>query len=892
MTAEDDLRKLIEEEWEPKPEWKLQKVPGGLPEPEKFEPTVMDFFEQPIQGMNRTYQSLADLMRGSLESYQQNPYVWGLLNVPAQTMKNYGADELAESYTKRLISGMDQAGGALESADDLIRRWGEASERPIPKGVNPLADRLYTLGEWSAPMGLPKKADAMVGLGATVGEQAYGEAGELIGGLTPLALTLRSKGRLNPAKIELIEPGNKKQASLYEDIAEWLGTQFHDRAAALRNIESSPNTVGDLADVTKDLGAANVVGGVPGGSRLDAALQELEDFRSAQREEDILKALPGDPAAAVEEGRKRYLDKATQNRLNAEIQQLNLEEQTTRLRDELPTAPETVGREMGGAEGRTVLDSVERQLREEQRLGLPQAIEAAEQAKQSVEPIATMAQTGEMVTESYKELRQHLRDTFELPKWQEWEQSGEIHEVKEIYEFIEDELAKYPAGEIDATMTMQPFVTLKRLADEGVARPQDLSHVASQIKSLTSDQALPSTHKAALATASNVIDELLMATSGTYKEAKQATVRMRELLGGDLVSNAQSKQRLEGIMRNIFTQNEAGELGARALLTSLESGNTQVVKWAEEYILARAAREGLNDDFLYKYEDFLNAWAEDRPDFVSRLKDVVSKEGDVAAKRQVLKAVEQAEFGKRDEALSKWRSTKEANIKQAQQRTAKGFQKSQLSQYLKEDTRADTVRKALTAPSDATFARLAQSFRTEEGKRGFAQEVAQVLKDMASRPGGIQGEISANKLIDRVRTHFGDEGIAQLEKVLQEEAWERIKSRAGSARYKPAEITSMKRDMIETMSAILGMKLTGANPLIVGAALRRAVRRALPVLDTAAQARFIEKAMTEFLTNPEALAKELRRQDLERGLGNWLVRVAEAAGPAGIRANAATTDED
>jgi len=768
-----------------------------------------------------------------------------------------------------------------ESKKILTNALHKNTERLSPKGEDKTLDAAYTAGRWFLPMGKLKVLDLLMPSGAVAGEAIANERGvnpvygELAGGLIPVGGSLLGSAlRGGKALAEKLSSADEQH------IANWFTDSFHNPEQAKEKLASAvaSKQVGDIADLTQDPGAANIVGGINKGSRTAVELQQLEKQVADETQRVLQKAFSeGSTKAAQGFAGARALSKTMEGRKLQEQGAQQAAQKTAELQRQAMTDPLAVAQQLGGKVGHELTQSVMRQDKVQQ--ALPSSLSEYQKAALSVSPVGSMAETSKALESTVATYKKDLVEKLTAPKWKAFDQSKQIDADGVKATILEGLKARnHPTTKIEKLFKRPEMQILDDLV--GPQKPMEISSIASDLKKAGSDVKTEDSWKRILGDAGDLIDEAIakIGDAGAYKEAKDATKLMKTLIGDRVVSNPRVKGTAEELGRALFKPNEAGAVSANALLESFrnkEFSNPEIAKGMEEYILARAADEGLNDSFMANYSDFFNVWRKERPEFVSRLEDYVGKEQKLAAVGSEIEAAQAIEGEARTKILQKAGEAQAAKAGRAGKRLSEAANASQLAKYQKAPH--DTIAAALKADTDKPFKALANAFEKDpQAKADFSQSVGEALQRM----GDLTAKENWATVQQRLKSVVGKEGMKNIAEYQLRQDIKRMKAAAGKASYqgnKVAQDIATSAGVYTLLSAF-----NSSNKLMLSGLFRRTIKAEMNSLKQAQ----VEKVLDKFITKPETLLEVLNNKAVDENklkifIKNWVEEAARSGGAQG-----------
>lgn len=837
------------------------------------EATALDWVKQPLAGAHKTVMDIYDLGLTGAETMGGITNASDLATMPdEERAQKAGSMGPWEAYGSLLASFLRQQAGAERAQVERPIQHRDMGKGAQSSAQDRAADALYTFGEWSLPIGKATKLDPVIGTFATLGEQALGEKGELAG-LLPVGASLVRTGMT--ATRDAVDKLSKIDM---KKITGWFGDQFHDYSSALRALKESVNAgqVGDIADLTRDPGAANIVGGVPRGSPTDVKLNQIEQAVEAQTGELAKGAFKqGDPLAAQEAARQTALARTMEARQAGERGAAEAQAANLRQQEQLLTDPMQVAQDVGGKTGAQLSESLAREQAAQQ--GLPEAIQAQREAMTRIEPVGSASETSMGLARSIEEQKATLKAGLTEPAWKKFDNSKQI-DATQLSDMLREKLLEnWSKGDVDQLFGRPELRTLIEM--EGKQRPKDMGNIVSRLKKAAADQKTDDSWKGILTDAARSMDDAVSTLGNTkaWTEAKAATVRMKELLGDKPVSRARAKTVPETLGNELFRPKEQGAVTAKAMLETVRDpkfGTPKILDAMEEHILAKAADEGLDDAFLNKYDEFLSSWRTERPEFVSRLEDAVASEQRLSAKAQKIEETQLVEEKKRSELVKALNQAKAEKETAKAARLTKAVEQSQLTAYSKKPKA--TIEKALLEKEGNQFQALSNAFKSPEDKANFSAQVGEVVQDLAKRPGGLSKNADEYaRLQERVKNVVGDEGMAKLAEVQSREAFQRLKNRAGSAKYRD-DPGAVAEDVASSVGVLAFMKAVKVdNALLIGGAVRRTIKKLVRGTKELERERQIAAILDRFITEPDSFLKaveggQVTSSKLEQFVETWM----------------------
>jgi len=809
-------------------------------------PSLLDWVKQPVYAVSKGVNDLANLATSGGAWLTQ-------VDEPKTELDKvlYAGPSVTKGVSSALRKGAEITGAASKGLDE---------NRPIPKGVNPHADAFFTLAEWGHPLKIPKKLkdfDWGMGTLAALGERAFGEGGENLAFAAPA----KSFATALPGAVR--KAASKLSDQELKEMGGWLSDQFHDKISGIRKLREAvaEGVKGDIADLSQDVGAANVIKGIRPGSQAAVSLHGAAKARASDTAREVEQAFyPGDPKAAQDTARLNLARQQQEARLGVYGQESALQDQAIQARTALLNDPESVPSLLPGSRAQLQRTEIESSLAREQAASqsAEASIPSLQQASMAVKPpaesvterILTPGETSAAMAKTISDADRQLKAEFVDKAWDDFDKSGNFQLNKNVHKIFEDTLISGVKDNFrgsargDVVQFMKREMQGLKALDTRAVRPIDLQSISSLMDSLI-----------------NFVPK----REETYRAAKETFIQSRKAVGDKPVTEAMrvTQAKPEALGKNLFVQGPEGAANARSMLETLdqkEMAQPQMLKAMEDHILSRLDNElSTSDDgtsFLTKYDEFLNEWGKRRPEFTQKIRDYVDTQQVMNSKLLSLDATKEQEQALRSKMVDEWQASESIRLKEKGKRVQSALAKSQLNQYTKKPK--DTIKKALLSEDSEAFSRLANSFRGPQ-KVNFSAQVGEVVKEL-TRKGDLTTDIeSFNRLRKRLKQVMGPKGFESFKRLEQEAQWQELKSLASGVKFKGGQLeTKTINDLAETASVLAVLSATKgvSNPLVAGGLARRIIRRAFR-----GPAKLREHEANQFLeqlvTDPRAFLKAI-----------------------------------
>ena len=722
-----------------------------------------------------------------------------------------------------------------------------------PVGEDPVEDFGQRVGEWGTPLWPSKltKLDAAMGIGAGLGGAVGGETGEMVGGLSPLAANLtglsKVPGRVADAGKDFWQKlwGEGASEADQQKLAEWVYSHAHDPEQALKNINDAiaRGEVGDIGDLSRDQGLANLIRGTQKGSPVRGRLIQKAEDRDAQIAQMMRGAFPDlDPAMA-----EQAAGRAAGRRAEALRTQ----------RAQPAEVPQSV---------------VDLQAQEMKQIGsdLRAAQTATDPALGAVRTTQTQAQASKGLAEVFETTDEVVKKAISDPAWEKIDNAPPI-QIDEFNTAFDDAMrAKKLTRSQRKRMAARAAQALEDYrTPDGAYAVNDLADLASDLKA--DARATDSAKDARMMNiTAQLIDRVIESspTGPAYKAAKEATKKYKRLIGGKKIDKQRSREAGEELGRFILGSQEKGATRARELLRAASDDdfqNPDMLKAMEDYILARArSTGGVDQNFLNQNSEFLEVWAEKRPEFKAKLDRAVTAGEQLAGAQKTAEKRIAKSQGAMEEAIRASEKTKKANIK----RVASKLADDKLIRLGRGDNPEKVIEQALNLgevgrKQTQDFRRFVNAFKSPEDKAALASLVG----DVVSRRMGNMGWISKNpekfqRMQEQVKYLIGDDNMQAFADAKLMADVQRFRDEAAPVRFK-----DMPHEQAEELAATVGayLFLSASDPkhaLLMGGAVRRHLRR---IFKKKAQVREdeLKQMVDEFFVNPETWAAQMKNTTVQ-----------------------------
>lgn len=782
---------------------------------------------------------------------------------------NWASEKMGKPIVKRedLDAGYEPSiseamRGLLYGLTQEAGKKSKEIEKSVKTGEDRKADAAFTFANWALPYGKASKLDAIIGGTASgseyLTEELTGQESEYaqLAGLIPAAGSFLKSLAVGGGNPDAYKQQDK------ESVADWFNNLFHDKDAAHANIRKNvgEERIGDIADLAEDAGVARAIEGVAKGTKLDSELQQIERARETQQAENLRGLFSeADPQLAQDASRGQLLSRMQEQRLKGEQDVEAAQAWQRDVTTQALTDPRTAALETTGDLRKSLEASAGKQ--EAQSLKMNRVVNDLKQAEAAVDSGKLPSEASEDFSKAYKTYEDELTTNLTRPAWKEFEETVDIPIsglAKGLGKWLETQAPAQIVKEFMNTPLMRDFAAL-----EDAQAPKDLHYYISTLKKKAVNPNTPDELARLYTLASKSLDDYLkVAGDGDkYEAAKKATVRANQLLGGDHVQGMVQANLPETIGRALFKPQEEGAAVAKNLLPVLDDpdfANPKLIDSLEEYMLSRAADEGITDEFMLKYGEMLDVWRDYRPEFVRKFDEVVKQKGLVEAATTSSENLRKAETEQITESIKKVADEDIASAKRDTQRYTQAAKGSQLKEYMNAPKK--TISKALAAEDPSAFKRLQNAFKTKEELESFEAETGNAIVDLFKRKGGLT---KSPEEFSRIEGHIenllgskSEEAKRVFAQTRAMEQMQKMKNRASSAKY-VAEPTKVAEDTAATLGAFAFMgTFNPRNSLLITGFVKRAIARKLHDTDSMqARQAMVDNFASQIMKDPMILVE-------------------------------------
>ena len=779
------------------------------------------------------------------------------------------ADKLSDADTRRQVkqSGMDLAAGLNTAAIDLLELpktlynaavqsvglgdltvekgfrdvpfIDRATRRQVPEeDRTPLQDMARTATEWGAG-GLVTKGskvpDIVSGVGAALGEQIGGETGEMVGGVTGLFA-----GR---------PKAPKPQGSVVDkDVRQFILDNAENPQLAISNLESAIATgeKGNLAELTRDQGIFNVQKyAVIKGSPTATRMNEIAGERNQQILDESAGVFGGGDASAAP-----TIAATRQAQLQGQASQRNrqqLAEETQQIQSDPQFEPV-----------------------------LPQATERLNKAR-AAEEVATgrvatdmkPSQASTNLAQAYNAEEMAFKQDYVVPAWNRFSASGNVS-TADFNNVVKRELDSL--NQTEANMLTQKFgapISLLRGFGDEVA-PDEIHTVLSQMKAINRNARNNNDYDEAnrlLDKTINAMESGLreLGDKGAYDEAVRLSTEQFKRFQPTRVGEARGLREDATLGARMMATDEAGfEIGR--LINN--SGSPAIRAEAQQYIRSVADTKNINDTFLARYDELLDAFPELKND-LTRAK--LAQDELASASKFVDEAVKAD--AKSATALTKAVEKAQTDAGARKKGLTKSISNLQLSQF--KSNPAQYLDKALSGGTDTLDKLNRQMGRVEGGTEALRSAVrdrfvASLQNNMGTVTPTKVAEFNANKRNLISSGILTRDEVVEIENILERVNVSGMTKTAGVRKTEQAD--EVIADVLSSAAAIAALGvLPASNQLMLGNTIRRLFRGQL-VGNAKHQARVLS-ALDDVILNPEKFLRGVSQRKIvtEEQLRDYIV---------------------
>jgi hypothetical protein len=734
---------------------------------------------------------------------------------------NKGIFDIVDFPSTALNFGLDLAGAPAQVRSGVPSEYFNIREdyTRVPEAVKntptPAMDAARTGLEWGAGAALPtsmmaKVPDLLAAGGAMLGEQIGGDTGELIGGVT---------GGLSPVTFKALGAlvtGSKQTPEVEAVLAFLRSNMSPQQLIDAKNAVKAALARGEKGTLS-DLSGSNKLADIEASASKDSDVREALIPKYQERKDQIGEQFSGISPSTGDSPTQPISDSL--NTMNAQA-----------VADQQAS--------IAGATG-------SRQAVEAESIAAQQAAEAAD---------AAMGGTGRTDKSSaalsgeYDKYATELRATLDGPAWEKFDASTQM-DVAEI----KADIALY-AKDLPQMMRADMFKkfnsvlrNVKNLGEgaEGIADPKDVQYVLSAIKDINRSAAATGdfgTLNTKLSDISRIVDDAMRESpevGGAFKDAIEATVKKKVMLGGDVLSKARrAEPELFGEVANF-----KGDRGAVTMRNIKESQNPDIMAGTEAHLREIFRKEGVTEATLTNYAAALDEF----PALKGQVETVI-KTGDTAALAKTADT-------KAGSTLTK--SIAAANAKAAEQLT--GISGLGMSKYVSKP-KAYMASTLSAADDSGELGKIYKHLQEKSPSAAaeFKSTAMASLKDDVLRVDDLKAENSTavtnklNRLLDNGIISLDD--MKEVSNVISMQEGRRLRRSGGSVKT-PAASANIMDDVVSTVVAYPVLStMPGGHQLMVAGTIKSVLKRIMR--DSHSDPKVLTQ-LADMLKSPEVFIRAL-----------------------------------
>lgn len=723
------------------------------------------------------------------------------------------------------LNPFGEADGADKTREEFYNRplMQSLTGEKLARNEDPILDSLKTAGEWAPTLVNPTQslarnlATVVTGsAGAAGGEQIGGEAGEVIGGIVG-SLAGNRTGEAVQSLVKWFRRQGANIEKAEQDAAAFMRDNVADIEAASAKVRAGVDageqgTTGQLAADTNILS-------------IEAGANTTPEAIMSQR--------------AARQGRTNQIVDDVKGAFGPEL---------VGAERALPQASERVAQQVGASEGRL----------SQALAGETDAADVARIAEARVAPNSATFEASEELAKVLDTTQASYDAAYKIPAWKEFDalrgKTGAIDSAP-FKNQLKLGLAKLSPTErsVFNDTYMKEFNFIEGLND--TIRPSEVAFLISRIKTVTGNAARTNSTSATEKFLTDIglrLEKKLRSTDGAgalYDNALAATKESTARFSARNVGAARLDPNVETLGARLVLPGDAGA----ATAGDLANAGPEVVTQTGQYLKSLAAREGLNADFIQKYEGFLSRFPDQA--LVAEMRSAASAERGLvqakAAATDVAKVEGEVQQGLTKTAMSEFATAPDATMKRM------------INNPVDLGPRLDELMNTLdnpTAVRDAFRDTFVSSMSTEVG--GVNKVTPKAID-------------AFNDALPALQRLFKDapEELAKIQTAVERSGVDLLRESIPGTKL-ASGIDEMDSLLASGAAAtVLSMGFTGTHSLMVGGAIRRAIMRTIGKSDVNPDTMH---ALSEMVAKPEEFLRIMSNAPKVSGSAGLVGRMTSA----------------